>query len=610
MSRRQLIQHYVVGDVEYGRVVKPFEMMNMQGFAHEHVEGAVKDFLMQGSATAQVGGFGYTLPGGLNISVASGRAVNTSGLTFDTMPLGDATVVPLAAAHVSLPRIDLIYAVMEAGVNTENGPLTHRQLRTQLELEQGVDPYLPENFNVSTQVQNRATVTVRQGTAAGSPVAPAAGANEAPLYHVRVEAGAVALAADKVTDVRIRIRSLRDAWIGIDTLNAAPAIANLSEAIDDRIDALLVDSVYLTKGYNDPGNLLTLDVDLVPLDARYVNVTGDNMSGRLAVHDGSAFTPTETIGLESQVDKAGVDVSSIYAYAHVQTDAKVARAVQGRARVGLGNSSSAYGGHFEAEANPGGNTLAGQFIGVYGRGVADSQTSGSQAFACGVYGTAVKNQPASTAWAGYFLGNINVTGSINKGGGGFLVDHPLDPNNKDLVFGFTEAPEHLIVLRVQKVMGPSTDATVNLDVKFGLTAGTIAALCQDLRIESVFVEGPAQDVFVELTGVTVNFEKPDSSPRTVNVVLMAARKDAFIMATQYVDEDGKLVPEQTKPVPTEEQLALLDDADVALAEGDPRIGQTVMEVVPVLIGKQGFPRHAELHSASLPERQITYVEDE
>jgi hypothetical protein len=52
----------------------------------------------------------------------------------------------------------------------------------------------------------------------------------------------------------------------------------------------------------------------------------------------------------------------------------------------------------------------------------------------GVYGK-------STTYAGYFQGNVNVTGTLTKGAGAFRIDHPLDPERRYLQHSFVESPE-------------------------------------------------------------------------------------------------------------------------------------------------------------------------
>ena len=64
-------------------------------------------------------------------------------------------------------------------------------------------------------------------------------------------------------------------------------------------------------------------------------------------------------------------------------------------------------------------------VGVHG--ISDSNT--------GVYGSSISGQ------AGFFQGNVQITGNISKGGGSFKIDDPLDPANKYLSHSFVESPD-------------------------------------------------------------------------------------------------------------------------------------------------------------------------
>ena len=77
----------------------------------------------------------------------------------------------------------------------------------------------------------------------------------------------------------------------------------------------------------------------------------------------------------------------------------------------------------------------------------------------GVYGYATGG---STNWAGYFNGNVNITGSISKGSGSFLIDHPLDPLNKTLRHNFVESPENLCMYRGKVKLDANGAAAVNM----------------------------------------------------------------------------------------------------------------------------------------------------
>jgi hypothetical protein len=43
--------------------------------------------------------------------------------------------------------------------------------------------------------------------------------------------------------------------------------------------------------------------------------------------------------------------------------------------------------------------------------------------------------------AGGFLGDVYVSGSLKKAGGGFQIDHPLDPSHKYLSHSFVESSD-------------------------------------------------------------------------------------------------------------------------------------------------------------------------
>lgn len=256
MSRLVLIEMYESGGKTYGRVSDPLEFMKSQNFAHGHIERVARALLTANSPAAQVEGFGGTLTSGLSMGVAAGQAITAGGLAYDTLPDDASTVVTMPAAHVSLPRIDLVYARLET-VDTELAYRPH------IELVEYGDPLPPEeNFNVPTERHVRATVLVKQGTAAAVPVAPVAAANEVPLYQVRVNAGAVNLIAGNVTDVRNKTRSLYDALALVDALYANPIIADFVEKAQDALASFFnAQTAALHFTVNDPSNRVDVVID-------------------------------------------------------------------------------------------------------------------------------------------------------------------------------------------------------------------------------------------------------------------------------------------------------------------------------------------------------------
>ena len=79
---------------------------------------------------------------------------------------------------------------------------------------------------------------------------------------------------------------------------------------------------------------------------------------------------------------------------------------------------SIVGGHFQ-----------GRSTGTYSRGVR-GYASGGTSTNYGVYGYATGT--GATNYAGYFSGDINVTGTVVKSSDEVKIDHPLDPENKTL----------------------------------------------------------------------------------------------------------------------------------------------------------------------------------
>lgn len=319
MSRKVLIQHYLAGVTEYGRVVKPSEMTDLQTFAHEHIEAITRDLLMLSAANPLVAGFNCNLPGNLNVQIAAGHVVDPSGQSYETLPAGDPATVTLAAAHPSLPRIDLIVVAFATDQDAADTLLPHRRLRTQLELEEGVPEYLPENFNVPTERRNTATIIVHQGMPNTSPAAPAAGANEAALYQVRVDAGATSLTPDKVTDVRNLMRSLVAAWTQIDANTSALSPANLNEAIQDMLAIFIQQGGGLILTYNDAANTFTITLDnevVQDMIAAFLQVTPNtglsltyNDVGNLLILAGAAATGS-VMGMMPASDKAKLDAAT------------------------------------------------------------------------------------------------------------------------------------------------------------------------------------------------------------------------------------------------------------------------------------------------------------
>ena len=108
--------------------------------------------------------------------------------------------------------------------------------------------------------------------------------------------------------------------------------------------------------------------------------------------------------------------------------------------------------------------------GVYG---ASTSPSGR-----GVYGINTSNG----GHAGYFEGDVHVTGSLTKGSGTFKIDHPLDPQNKYLAHSFVESPDMMNVYNGTIILDAQGEALVELPAYF-------EALNRDFRYQLTSIGG-------------------------------------------------------------------------------------------------------------------------
>jgi hypothetical protein len=97
-------------------------------------------------------------------------------------------------------------------------------------------------------------------------------------------------------------------------------------------------------------------------------------------------------------------------------------------------------------------------VGVFGSGGAGVYGQDSTSNSEGVYGIGDN----SGSYAGFFVGNVFVSGSLSKGGGSFKIDHPLDPANKYLYHSFVESPDMMNVYNGNVVLDGNGEATIQL----------------------------------------------------------------------------------------------------------------------------------------------------
>ena len=96
---------------------------------------------------------------------------------------------------------------------------------------------------------------------------------------------------------------------------------------------------------------------------------------------------------------------------------------------------------------------------------------------------------ADYGFAGYFEGSVYVTGAIFKAGGGFKIDHPLDPSNKYLSHSFVESSEMKNVYDGVVALDDNGERTVEVP-------SWVEALNSDFRYQLNSIGGPAPNLHV------------------------------------------------------------------------------------------------------------------
>lgn len=190
--------------------------------------------------------------------------------------------------------------------------------------------------------------------------------------------------------------------------------------------------------------------------------------------------------------------------------------------------------------------------GLYGRSTGTNNSYG-------VYGTV---SAGTGNYAGYFIGNVNVSGTLSKGGGSFKIDHPLDPTNRYLSHSFVESPDMMNVYNGNVTLDETGTAWVNLPAYF-------EALNRDFRYQLTPIGGPGPNLHVAET-VRSNVFKVAGGAAGLQVSwqVTGIRQDAFANANRIVVEESKPAKErgtylhpEGQAQPTESGLSRALDTD-------------------------------------------------
>ncbi len=217
--------------------------------------------------------------------------------------------------------------------------------------------------------------------------------------------------------------------------------------------------------------------------------------------------------------------------------AKLSVGGDGFANTGVyGESSSGAGVRGQSYSN----------IGVYGKSTDDAAVLGQSTNGHGVAGLSIDQRgvygysensygvfgSSSSSYAGYFNGNVHVTGNLSKGSCSFKIDHPLDPENKFLQHSFVESPDMMNIYNGNATLDENGQAVVQLPEYF-------EALNHDFRYQLTCIGGFATVYIAEKISEN-HFKIAGGKPgMEVSWQVTGIRHDPYAVANRIAVEEDK-----------------------------------------------------------------------
>jgi len=138
-----------------------------------------------------------------------------------------------------------------------------------------------------------------------------------------------------------------------------------------------------------------------------------------------------------------------------------------------------------------------------------------------------------TLWAGWFNGNVFITGVLEKSGGGFKIDHPLNPANQYLSHSFVESPTRSNIYDGIAILNGEGEATVVLPNWFEM-------LNNDLRYQLTPIGGAAPEIHISRKIRDNKFQIAGGKPGLeVSWQVTGTRMDAWVEHNPLVVEEEK-----------------------------------------------------------------------
>jgi hypothetical protein len=162
----------------------------------------------------------------------------------------------------------------------------------------------------------------------------------------------------------------------------------------------------------------------------------------------------------------------------------------------------------------------------------------------GVYGKGLNVNGTWIAYAGLFEGpvvfenNVDVNGYLYKSGGGFKIDHPLDPANKYLYHSFVESPDMKNLYDGVVVLDSNGEAVIQLPEWF-------EAVNRDFRYQLTAIGAPGPNLYIaqQVSGNQFKIAGGGAGMK-VSWQVTGVRQDAYANAHRIPVEEAKAASER------------------------------------------------------------------
>jgi len=175
----------------------------------------------------------------------------------------------------------------------------------------------------------------------------------------------------------------------------------------------------------------------------------------------------------------------------------------------------------------------GDGIGVLGRVDTGTGVRGEAKSGVGVWGKSDSGDAGRFEGDVEITGDLHVDGTISKGGGTFLIDHPLDPENRTLSHSFVESPVRMDVYDGVVILDEAGEAWVRLPDYF-------EALNRDFRYQLTAIGAAAPSLHVAAEVRNNEFKIAGGEPGLrVSWQVTGSRHDSWAKAHPLIVERDK-----------------------------------------------------------------------